>query len=130
MTAPEMMVWVDFSFDAAHRLPMMPPSHKCHRLHGHTYRVRLWFAGPVDPTTGFVIDYAMVKACVDPLIAQLDHYTLNDVDGLAQPTCEHIALWLAERIGVVNLGRARLVELHIQETERAGVTLRLEAACS
>ena len=123
-----MRVWIDFSFDAAHRLPMMPATHKCHRMHGHTYRVRLWFAGPVDPTTGFVIEYEHIKACVDPVIAMLDHRTLNDVKGLENPTCENIALWLELWIGVIGTASARLVEIHIQETERAGVTLRLEGA--
>ena len=30
-----------WDFDAAHRLPFLPPEHKCHRMHGHTYAVEL-----------------------------------------------------------------------------------------
>jgi 6-pyruvoyltetrahydropterin/6-carboxytetrahydropterin synthase len=121
----EMRVWVDFSFDAAHRLPMMPATHKCAALHGHTYRLRVWFAGPVDPTSGFVIEYEWIKAPIDVLIRQLDHRYLNEVPGLENPTVEHIALWIADRLAVINFAGARPVELHIQETERAGVTLCL-----
>jgi 6-pyruvoyltetrahydropterin/6-carboxytetrahydropterin synthase len=117
------MVWVDFNFDAAHRLPNVPATHKCGRMHGHTYRMRVYFTGPVDATLGWVVDYAFIKAAVDQILAQLDHHTLNDVPGLENPTCEIIAAWLAERINLVNLGAARLRQIDLQETERAGVQL-------
>ena len=29
-----------FTFEAAHRLPNVPDTHRCHRLHGHSYRSR------------------------------------------------------------------------------------------
>ena len=38
-----------FRFEAAHRLPMVPPGHKCHRVHGHSYVVDVFVAGDVDP---------------------------------------------------------------------------------
>ena len=42
-----------FSFEAAHLLPNVAEGHRCHRLHGHSYRVELQLEGPVDPATGF-----------------------------------------------------------------------------
>ena len=39
----------DFQFEAAHRLPHVPEGHKCGRLHGHSFMVRLEVTGEVDP---------------------------------------------------------------------------------
>ena len=40
-----MEIWKEFSFDAAHLLPNVPEGHKCRRLHGHTYTVRIYVRG-------------------------------------------------------------------------------------
>jgi 6-pyruvoyltetrahydropterin/6-carboxytetrahydropterin synthase len=87
-----------FSFEAAHRLPNVPPAHRCHRMHGHSYRVELRLEGPVDPVTGFVIDFFDVEAVFAPLLAVLDHHCLNDIEGLDNPTAEIIAAWIWERV--------------------------------
>jgi 6-pyruvoyltetrahydropterin/6-carboxytetrahydropterin synthase len=84
-----------FTFEAAHRLPHMPPTHRCHRMHGHSYRVELTLEGEVDPATGFVVDFFEIEAVFKPLLDQLDHHTLNDVPGLENPTAENIAAWIA-----------------------------------
>ncbi|VEA32982.1 6-pyruvoyl tetrahydrobiopterin synthase [Salmonella enterica subsp. enterica] len=34
-------LYKDFTFEAAHRLPHVPEGHKCGRLHGHSFMVRL-----------------------------------------------------------------------------------------
>jgi len=93
-----MKVTKAFMFEAAHRLPNVPPDHQCHRMHGHSYRVELTIAGPVDPHTGFVVDFADIKAAFAPLQRQLDHNCLNDVEGLANPTAENMAVWIWERV--------------------------------
>ena len=56
-----MDLFADFTFEAAHRLPNVPPEHKCARLHGHSFRVRVTVTGPVDPRLVWVIDFADVK---------------------------------------------------------------------
>lgn len=86
-----------FTFEAAHRLPNVPATHKCHRMHGHSYRVELQLEGPIDPATGFVIDFFDVEHAFGPLLQQLDHHTLNDIDGLENPTAEHISMWIWTR---------------------------------
>lgn len=86
-----------FTFEAAHRLPGVPPTHRCFNLHGHTYRVELKLEGPVDGKTGFVADFFDVEAAFAPLLKQLDHCCLNDVKGLENPTAENIAAWIWER---------------------------------
>lgn len=83
-----------YSFEAAHRLPRVPEGHKCARLHGHSYRVDLEVRGPVDPETGWLIDFAKMDEAFDPLFGRLDHRTLNEVPGLENPTCENLAAYL------------------------------------
>lgn len=87
-------IFKDFSFEAAHRLPNVPEGHKCARLHGHSFRVRVVIEGPVDPVTGWVMDFADIKAVVRPLEDRLDHYYLNDIEGLENPTSEELARWI------------------------------------
>lgn len=87
-----------FTFEAAHRLPNVPETHRCHRMHGHSYRVELRLEGPVDPLSGFVVDFFDVEAAFGPLLQRLDHYCLNDVEGLENPTAENIAVWIWDRV--------------------------------
>ncbi len=68
-----------FRFDAAHRLPEVPADHKCGRLHGHTYVVKLGLEGELDPLMGWVQDYGEVSAAFAPLYEQLDHHNLNEI---------------------------------------------------
>ena len=42
-------LYKDFRFEAAHSLPNVPEGHKCARLHGHSFFVRLTITGDVDP---------------------------------------------------------------------------------
>ncbi len=86
-----------YRFESAHRLPLLPATHKCHHLHGHNYRVEVRVAGELDER-GFVLDFAELDAALLPLIKQVDHKLLNDVPGLENPTAELIAAWFLERL--------------------------------
>ncbi len=87
-----------FTFEAAHRLPTFPEGHKCRRLHGHSFRIEIEVAGPVPEESGYLIDYADLKTAMQPLLAQLDHYYLNEVPGLENPTSEVLARWIWQRL--------------------------------
>ena len=87
-----------YHFEAAHRLPAVPPDHRCARLHGHTYRVEVRVRGEADPTAGWVVDFAEIDDACRPVLDVLDHRLLNDVDGLDNPTSEHVASWLWHRL--------------------------------
>jgi len=89
-----MDIYKEFTFDAAHLLPNVPRGHKCGRLHGHSFRIQVHVSGDLDPVLGWVMDFADLKAVVKPVIARLDHYYLNDIPGLENPTSEVIARWL------------------------------------
>jgi len=113
-----------FSFEAAHRLPMVPPDHKCHRMHGHSYGIEVCVAGEVDEQTGWLVDYAGIVAAVEPIVrGELDHRTLNDVPGLGNPTSELLCVWLWRRIQPRLPG---LVSVTVQETCTARCTYRGE----
>jgi len=88
----------DFRFEAAHWLPNVPEGHKCRRMHGHSFRGEVAVRGEVDPATGWLIDFADLKKAVDPIIHELDHYCLNDIPGLSNPTSEMVAVWLWNRL--------------------------------
>ena len=87
-----------FHFEAAHDLPTFPEGHKCRRLHGHSFRFDVIVEGEVDPAKGYLIDYGDIKRAADPLVKRLDHYYLNEIDGLSNPTSEVLAKWLWERL--------------------------------
>lgn len=87
-----------FHFEAAHDLPTFPEGHKCRRLHGHSFRFDVVVEGEVDPAQGYLIDYGDIKQIVDPIVKQLDHYYLNEIPGLENPTSEMLAIWLYNRI--------------------------------
>jgi 6-pyruvoyltetrahydropterin/6-carboxytetrahydropterin synthase len=93
-----MEIFKEFTFEAAHRLPAVPPGHKCARLHGHSFRVALHVRGPVDERTGWILDFADIAAAWQPMHAILDHHYLNEVEGLANPTSENLARWIFERV--------------------------------
>ena len=93
-----MKIAQSFRFEAAHRLPHVPEGHRCRRLHGHSYKFELRLEGPVDPATGFVVDFFDIEGACAPLLARLDHQLLNDVEGLANPTAENIAIWIWDKL--------------------------------
>jgi 6-pyruvoyltetrahydropterin/6-carboxytetrahydropterin synthase len=93
-----MEIFREFTFEAAHRLPLVPVGHKCQRLHGHSYRVTVHVEGPVGEQSGWVMDFGELKAAFEPLRLQLDHYYLNEIPGLENPTSENLARWIWTRL--------------------------------
>lgn len=86
------------TIESAHRLPFLPEGHKCARLHGHSFRITIVVRGPLDPQTGWVIDYADLKRAAEPIVTALDHRYLNDIPGLENPTSEILAQWVYKKL--------------------------------
>jgi 6-pyruvoyltetrahydropterin/6-carboxytetrahydropterin synthase len=86
-----------FTIEAAHRLPNVPEGHKCARLHGHSFRIELHLSGEIDEHTGWLIDFAEVKAAFKPIYDRLDHHYRTDIEGLENPTSEVLARWIYEQ---------------------------------
>jgi 6-pyruvoyltetrahydropterin/6-carboxytetrahydropterin synthase len=110
---------VEFSFSAAHRLPRYPG--RCHRMHGHSYRVELGVSGTPAPDTGMVIDFHAVEDAAGGLIRRVDGSCWNDV--LDNPTAEAIAVWLWQALTPT---LPALASLRLWETDQCSVIYRGE----
>ncbi|MBE9115296.1 6-carboxytetrahydropterin synthase QueD [Lusitaniella coriacea LEGE 07157] len=113
----EWLIYKEFRFEAAHRLPNYQG--KCSRLHGHSWIGRVYVRGEKliesGSQQGMIIDYGEIEKYIEPLRDRyLDHYYLNETTGLPNPTSEAIAKWVFERLEVVGLPGLYAVE--IQET--------------
>lgn len=84
-----------FTFEAAHTTPFREDPA---RLHGHSFTVDLVVAGDCDPKLGWLVDYAEITRHFDDLYDQLDHKTLDNVAGLADPSCLGVRTWILERL--------------------------------
>ena len=118
-------VFKEVSFDAAHSLPHLPSTHKCSRLHGHTYHVRIEVTGEVDPSTGWVVDYAEIARFWQPCMNSLDHHCIDGlirVDGKPVPsTSENLAAWIWGCLDPVLPGLSAVI---VRETDTAGAEVR------
>lgn len=118
-----MEIFKEFTLEAAHLLPDVPDGHKCRRLHGHSFRIEVYVAGPLNPTTGWIMDFADIKAAFQPIHDQLDHRYLNDIDGLSNPTSEHLARWIWQRLTPFLTTLSKVV---VRETCTTGCVYRRE----
>lgn len=118
-----MRIYTELSFEAAHRLPNVPEGHKCARLHGHSFRVRVTVEGAVGGRSGWVMDFAELKTAFRPVHDQLDHRYLNEIPGLENPTSENVARWIWRALaGAVPM----LAEIEVRETCTSGCIYRGE----
>jgi 6-pyruvoyltetrahydropterin/6-carboxytetrahydropterin synthase len=118
-------IFKEFTFEAAHRLPRVPPDHKCARLHGHSFKITIYVSGEVDPELGWFMDFDDIKTAFEPLYKQLDHHYLNEVEGLENPTSENIAQWIWEGLSPALPGIRRVV---VRETCKSGCVYEGPAA--
>jgi 6-pyruvoyltetrahydropterin/6-carboxytetrahydropterin synthase len=116
-----MEIFKEFGFEAAHRLPNVPDGHKCARLHGHSFRVRVTVRGPVDAHAGWVLDFAELTRAFEPLHERLDHRYLNEIAGLENPTSEVLARWLWRELRTALPG---LASIEVRETCTSGCVYR------
>src|SRR3954454_3320818 len=116
-----MEIFKEFTFEAAHRLPNVPPEHKCSRLHGHSFLAAIHVRGMVEERAGWIIDFAEIKDAFQPFYEQLDHHYLNEIDGLENPTSENIARWIWNRLKAAVPELSKVV---VQETCTSGAVYR------
>lgn len=118
-----MEIFKEFTFEAAHHLPEVPPNHKCARLHGHSFRVALHVRGEIGERSGWIMDFADIAEVWQPLFKILDHNYLNEVEGLSNPTSEHLARWIWHRVRPV---LPQLSRVEVRETCTCGAIYRGE----
>lgn len=73
---------------AGHRLSW---HEKCHRIHGHGFRVRILVEGEIDAEKGIVVDFKELGAALDEWHAELDHKFLAPQDAV-------LGLWNRDRL--------------------------------
>ena len=90
-------IWQQFTFEAAHQLPNVAPGHQCGRMHGHGFRVILHANQRLgDAPMGLDLDE--LSALWQTVSGELEFACLNDIQGLENPTSEHLAAWLWQRL--------------------------------
>lgn len=113
-----MEIYKEFSFDSAHFLPNVPDGHKCKEMHGHTYKLKVFIKGKLDPKLGWIMDFKDLKDALMPVIDQLDHKLINDIPGLQNPTAENITVWIWDQI---KPSLPLLSRIELYETPTTGV---------
>lgn len=113
----------EFAFESAHRLPKTPPGHKCHNIHGHSYKAEVSIEGPVDPEMGWIMDFSDLREAFAPLRAVLDHRYLNEVEGLQNPTSENLARWILERLEPRLPKGVEVYSVRVSETPYSSATV-------
>jgi 6-pyruvoyltetrahydropterin/6-carboxytetrahydropterin synthase len=89
-------------------------------MHGHSYSIQIAIEGEID-SDGWVMDFAAIDQHAQPLVRLLDHQILNEVDGLANPTSELLAVWWWQKLQPTLQG---LVEVVVAETESSRCIFR------
>jgi 6-pyruvoyltetrahydropterin/6-carboxytetrahydropterin synthase len=90
-------LWRRFRFEAAHRLPRVPPGHQCGRMHGHGFEVILHAHQDLNGAD-LGLDFDALAARWRPFHEELHLACLNDIEGLENPTSEMLSSWLWERL--------------------------------
>lgn len=131
MTEPLVRITSRSTFSAAHRLHNDARDAgwnrdvfgKCNNPHGHghTYELEVTVEGPLEPETGWILDFKDLKRIVsERVVKRCDCRNLNtDVPFLSGviPTAENLAVKFWEEIAP-EVSPARLVRLVLHETER------------
>ena len=110
--------WRRYALQAAHRLPHVPPGHKCGRVHGHGFEVVL-YADHTGPAASAQHASESLDRAWAPLYAELDHAYLNDIQGLENPTSEVLCRWLWQRLKPT---LAELAWVTVFETGQSGAS--------
>lgn len=116
-----MMIAKRWHFESAHFLPLVPDGHRCKRMHGHNYEIEITMSGPLD-RQGFVMDFWDMDKLMEPLLKEVDHQTLNDIQGLENPTAENITSWFFDRLQKMidehpSLGPLQIISVTVWETK-------------
>ena len=118
-----MEIFKEFTLESAHVLPHVPEGRKCRRLHGHSFRIEIHVQGAPEPTSGWIMGFGEIKNAFQPIHDQLDHRYLNEVEGLSNPTSEHLARWIWQRLKPSLSGLSKVV---VRETCTTGCVYRGE----
>jgi 6-pyruvoyltetrahydropterin/6-carboxytetrahydropterin synthase len=103
-----------------------------HYPHGHSYRLRVTVKGPIQPETGFVMDFKILKEILKrEVFAPLDHRFINQEvepfknDPTFQTTVENLLVVIWKRLEpILKKEKVVLSELTLWETASNSATLK------
>jgi 6-pyruvoyltetrahydropterin/6-carboxytetrahydropterin synthase len=92
-------IFKEFSFDAAHHLaPNAHDNHRFARMHGHSFKVKVFLRGAPDAATGWLMSFEDIDKALHTIHDMLDHHVLNEVPGLELPTLENLSRWIWQKL--------------------------------
>ena len=97
-------------------------------FHGHSYTCDVTVRGPVDGTTGFVVDLGVLdRILAMEVVARFDHRNINlevpeFADGRLVPTGENLARFILERVQRALGDRATVAVVTIAEDDTLSAT--------
>jgi 6-pyruvoyltetrahydropterin/6-carboxytetrahydropterin synthase len=116
-----------FDFEAGHRLPGLPPEHKCSRQHGHSYEVEVIITAPILEGPGFVTDFGDLIRFREFLNTELDHANLHEIlpfEPTSELLAQYLAGWFIQNVEPDIPGR--LAAVRVRETERSWARFDVE----
>lgn len=96
------------SFEASHYIDAEAGAPHYRRVHGHSFVVTASVAARAPDQDGWVMDLGALEALLKRILNGLDHTVLNEVEGLAKPTFEHILLWIEAKMKAEGVSPSRL----------------------
>ena len=114
-------VYVKTHFSAAHSLRGYPGD--CARTHGHNWIIEAFVKCRELDQIGIGIDFRDIKQSIRDVLADLDHFNLNDLPAFenVNPTSENIARFLYRELsGKLNSDVVKVSKVKVSETPGAG----------
>ncbi len=99
MNRPRFCLRVSADFSASHQLRNY--GGKCESLHGHNFLVEAQVCGDqVDPETGMLIDFKVLKKNLQAVLEKLDHKHLNELPYFKDinPSSENLACFVYQEL--------------------------------
>ena len=105
-------IWKEFTLDSAVQMQHAPADSPLRRTHGHTYTLRLYMSGPLDPLFGWTVDFGDVKDLVNPAYSALDHHPVYERSDLADCDTASLSAWIYQqaRTALPQLSRVDLYQ--------------------
>jgi len=97
-----------FRFDAAHTLQREVEKESSRRIHGHSYEAEVAVRGEANPSTGMLLDLALLEQALEEARAGLDHHFLDEIEDLGPATLENLSRWIWSRVAPVVPGLERV----------------------
>lgn len=106
---------LEAEFSAAHRLRLYDGEYE--PLHGHNWRVEVFYEGDQLDSIGVVADFTVLQARLRELIAPMHDRYLNELPAFAEtnPSAENVARHIFGALNATPVAGARLASVRVWE---------------